>query len=142
MSFKSEFLALLFGLLLVFITFGDQPLGTVSGITVGNLDTIFGLQLWPVMDVVYPALAICVFLLYGWAKRGEFRFKAGTFLLFASFLIMLFLISIDDAAQVFGESFHFSSTILIVVSWAFLILGGLIFLFYGKLNEKKSESPS
>ena len=142
MSLKSEFLALIFGLLLVFITFGDQPLGTVSGTTVGNLDTIFGLQLWPVMDVVYPLLAIVVFLLYGWVKSGEFRFKTSTFLLFASFLAMLFLINIDDVAQVFDVSFHLSRTILMVVSWAFLILGGLVFLVYGKLNEQKPKSPS
>ena len=142
MSFKSDFLALIFGLLLVFITFGDQPLGTVSGITVGNLDTIFGIRLWPVMDVIYPLFAIAVFLLYGWVKSGEFRVRIETFLVFSSFLALLFLISVDDVAQVFDVSFHFSRIILMAVSWAFLILGGLIFLVYGKLKEKKPKSPS
>ena len=142
MSFKSEFLALIFGLLLVFITFGDQPLGTASGITVGNLDTIFGLRLWPVMDVIYPLFAIAVFLLYGWVKSGEFRVRTSTFLLFASFLALLFLISMDDVAQVFDLTIHLSRTILMVVSWAFMIFGGLTFLAYGKFNEKKRKSTS
>ena len=142
MSFKSEFLALIFGLLLVLITFGDQPLGTVSGITVGNLDTIFGLQLWPVMDIVYPLLAITVFLLYGWVKSGEFRFRTETLLLLASFLALLFLINIDDVGQIFDLTIRLSRTRLMVVSGAFLILGSLVFLTYGKLNEKKPKAPS
>jgi predicted house-cleaning NTP pyrophosphatase (Maf/HAM1 superfamily) len=61
---KAEALALSFGALIILVTFGDayiQPF-------IGNLDTIFGLSLWKLMDILYPALSILVFLFYGRLK--------------------------------------------------------------------------
>ena len=54
---KKEILALAFGMLIFLITFGDSHLAS----NVGNLDTIFGLTFWRLLDVVYPALTIVVF---------------------------------------------------------------------------------
>jgi hypothetical protein len=48
------------------ITFGDSHLAG----NVGNLDTIFGLIFWRLLDVVYPVASVVVFLLYGREKHG------------------------------------------------------------------------
>ena len=61
MNWKSESLALVFGMLIILIIFGDAA--QVSW--VGNLDTIFGLTYWHLMDVIYHLASIMVFLLYG-----------------------------------------------------------------------------
>ena len=37
---------------------------------IGNLDTIFGIGAWQLLDVAYPVASIAVFLLYGRAKGG------------------------------------------------------------------------
>ncbi len=142
MTFKSEFLALIFGLLLVFITFGDQPLGALQGTTIGNLDTIFGLRFWPIMDIIYPLSAIAVFLLYGWVKGGELRIKLTTLLVFTSFLAVLFLVSTDDIAQVFDLTVQLSRNYWISVSLTYLVVSSFAFFIYGKLNEKKIKSTS
>ena len=67
MGIKSEFLTLTFGGLLILVTFGDDHLAN----NIGNLDTIFGLHLWPVLDIVYPIASIGVFLLYGYVKGKD-----------------------------------------------------------------------
>jgi hypothetical protein len=142
MTFKSEFLALIFGITLILITFGDQPLGRVQDTTIGNLDTIFGLKLWPVMDVIYPLLAIIVFLLYGWVKSGKFKVKPTTLLLFLSFLAALFLISTDDIAQVFHITIQLSRRYWISVSLTYMVVSSFAFFLYGKFNEKRPKSNS
>ena len=58
---KSDFLAMLFGMVMILIIFGDSlPVPNA-----GNLDTIFGKTWWPTMDVIYPLASIVIFLFYG-----------------------------------------------------------------------------
>ncbi len=62
MSIKSEIFALFFGVLLILVTFGDDHFGaTLSGVGIGNPDTVFGISFWPVLDVIYPLASIAVF---------------------------------------------------------------------------------
>jgi hypothetical protein len=74
MGFKSEVLALAFGALLIFVTFGDAHIYWF----IGNLDTIFGLTFWRVLDVFYPVASAVVFLLYGWVKGNGLKFNPQT----------------------------------------------------------------
>lgn len=82
MGLKSEILALAFGALLIFVTFGDGHIYWF----VGNLDTIFGLAFWHVLDTFYPAASVVIFLLYGWVKGDGLKVNAYTVFLFATFL--------------------------------------------------------
>ena len=54
LKFKTEALIFLFGALVILLTFGDNH----TGPNIGNLDTIFGLRLWPIMDAIYPLASI------------------------------------------------------------------------------------
>ena len=49
-GWKSEVLALVFGMFVILIIFGDA----MPNEWVGNLDTIFGQTYWPLMDIIYP----------------------------------------------------------------------------------------
>jgi hypothetical protein len=92
----------------ILVTFGDNYLRVEGGRkTVGNLDTIFGFGVWPVLDAVYFGASIAVFLLCGWTKGGgRLRFNVASILPFFSFLAVLALISIDDVARVLHLPLH------------------------------------
>ncbi len=94
----SEGLALIFGILVVMIIFGDpMPIPWV-----GNLDCIFGQGLAPVMDVLYPLAATGTFLLHG-RSRGSIQFNWKGLLPLVAFLVVSFAIQFDDALVVLGH---------------------------------------
>ena len=88
---KKEILALAFGMLIILTTFGDSHLAG----NVGNLDTIFGLTFWRLLDVVYPVLSIVVFLMYGREKQG-LKINLRSTVIFSGFLVLLALMCLDD----------------------------------------------
>lgn len=101
----AEFLAFLFGMLMILIIFGDAVY--FRGVQIGgNLDTIFGPTLWPLMDVVYPLASIAVFLLCGMTKGG-LKFNVRNILLFLGFLAATVLIQFDDFFVVFHHTIIF-----------------------------------
>ncbi len=135
MVFKSEVLGLVFGVLLILVTFGDSHFK--GAIAIGNLDTIFGLTLWPLMDIIYPLASLAVFLLYGWSKRGSLKVSAKTTLLFASFVLALALMNLDDLAIGVGHQVSLSVTYWTAISWIFPVYSVFTFLLFGKLHEEK-----
>jgi hypothetical protein len=138
LSLKSEVLTFFFGMLLILVTFGDSRfhIGTV-GTNIGNLDSILGQRLWPVLDVVFPLATIAVFLLYGWSKQERLRIDLQTAFLFLSFLAALTLIIVDDIADVARLTVHLPQLYWSIVSLVFPIYSALSFFLFGKANEKK-----
>ncbi len=136
LGFKSEVLAFAFSVLLILVTFGDDHLGRIGGVAIGNLDTIFGYRLWPAMDVIYPLAAIVVFLLYGFAKGGKLRINLKTALLFASFLLALALMNGDDLAIGLNLIIEFPHAYWVAISWIYPLYGAAAFFLFGKLHEK------
>ena len=94
-SWKSESIALVFGALIVFNLFEDRA----QLDWVGNLDAIFGLTFWPLMNVVYPLAAVVVFLLYGKSK-GSLHFQWTSIMLFAAFLAATVILRLDDVFKI------------------------------------------
>ncbi len=144
LKFKSEVLALLFGVLVIMLTFGDDH----TSRTIGNLDTIFGHALWPVMDVIYPLATILIFLVYGQVKgNGSLKFNAKTVLPLIAFALALFLISVDDVSQVLNFGLTLPEAYWIAMMWLYPIVSFFAFFGFGMANEKaskthgKSESP-
>ncbi len=137
MTLKSEVLSLFFGVLLILITFGDDYLKPF----IGNLDTIFGLQFWKALDTIYPLAAIAVFLLYGWVKGKGLKFNAVTIFLFISFLSVLFLINIDDFAQVFNLALKPSGAYWVLMMWVYPVGQGRLFSFLDGSMKKTNRSP-
>ncbi len=141
MKLRSDILSFAFGVLLILVTFGDDHLGRIGGVTVGNLDTIFGLTLWPVMDVVYPLATIAVFLLFGWAKGRRLRINWVTMSLFSLFVLALALISIDDIEISLNQiGFSFSLQLpriyWVAISWIYPLFSVAAFFAFGKLHDK------
>jgi hypothetical protein len=126
-SVKSEVLALIFGMLLILVTFGDAHLDS----QIGNLDTIFGLTYWKLLDVIYPVASIIVFLLYGKIRNG-IKLNLQKILILISFLIGLSLISIDDIAVFLNLQIHLSHAYWIIIEWIYPIYSAIAFFFYGK----------
>jgi len=137
LGFKSEVLALVFGVLLILVTFGDNHFGRIAGVAVGNLDTLFGYRLWPVMDVLYPLATVAVFLLYGFAKGGKLRINLKTALLFASFLLVLSLMNVDDIAIGLNLMIYFSRVYWVAISWVYPVYGAVAFFLFGWIHEKR-----
>ena len=136
LKFTSEVLAFLFGVLVIMLTFGDCHINP----TIGNLDTIFGHALWPVMDVIYPLATILVFLAYGNVKGiGGLKFNAKAVLPLIAFLLALFLISVDDVSQVLNLGLTFPKTYWIAMMWLYPIVSFLAFFGFGVANEKASK---
>jgi hypothetical protein len=130
MSLKSEVLALVFGMLLILVTFGDAHLTS----HVGNLDVIFGHASWPLLDVVYPLASIAVFLLYGRVKGG-LRINALTVGVFLSYLVVLALISLDDIAVVLRLSVTLTKAYWIAVEWFYPLYSIFAFFIFGRANQ-------
>lgn len=127
---KSEVLALVFGVLLILLTFGDNHLTS----TVGNLDSIFGKALWRPLDVMYPLASITVFLLYG-KVNGGLRVNALTVGMFFSYLVALALISLDDIAIVLNVSITLTKGYWVVVEWFYPIFSSIAFFIFGRANQ-------
>ena len=119
-------------MLLILVTFGDDYLRPF----IGNLDTIFGLALWPVLDVIYPLASIVVFLTYGWLKGNGLKFNAVNSFLLISYLAVLLLVNIDDILKVFRISNTLPNIYWNVIMWIYPIYSALVFLMFGKRQEK------
>ncbi len=131
-SLKSEILTLTFGMLLILVTFGDSPIVSY----VGNLDTIFGIASWKVMEVVYPVASIAVFLLYG-RVNGGIRINKVTIGIFLTFLVALALISIDDIGRVLKLAISPSETYWVAIQWFYPIYSAVAFFIFGRANQLK-----
>jgi hypothetical protein len=132
MSLKSDVMALVFGMLLVLVTFNDSHLVG----NVGNLDSIFGHGAWQLLDVVYIVASIAVFLLYGLAKGG-LRISVRTIVVFLSFLVASALISIDDIAFVFSLSITPPRSYWVAVEWFYPIYSVVAFFLFGRESQVK-----
>jgi len=130
MRLKSEVLALAFGMLLILVTFGDAHLAR----HIGNLDTIFGLGFWRLLDVLYPLLSICVFLLYG-REKGGLKINPLTVGLFISYLVALALVSVDDIALVLNLPITPPRTYWIAMEWFYPIYSIIAFFIFGRANQ-------
>jgi hypothetical protein len=136
-NIKTEFMALLFGAFVILLTFGDNRLD----VKIGNLDTIFGLRLWPVMDILYPFALIVIFIYYGHAKgEGKLRLRFNTILSLLVFLVALTLICIDDVFQALHVSMMLSRTYWIAIMWLFPLLSCCAFFIFGEMNRSSSNS--
>ena len=137
MTFKTDFFALAFGALLVLVTFGDDYFGKFIGIPrIGNLDTILGLRLWPLLDAFYFLATISFFLLYGWAYSGEIRAKPLPVLLFISFLTVLVLMNIDDFATILDQNLNFPGAYWAAMTVIYPVYGAVAFFLFGKVNAE------
>jgi hypothetical protein len=128
---KAEALALSFGALIILVTFGDDYLQPF----IGNLDTIFGLSLWKVLDVLYPTLTILVFLFYGRLKGGSLKLDFVTLSLVISFLVALFLINIDDFLQVLSVDYKPSQAYWTIIMWVYPFYAAIAFLLFGERSR-------
>ena len=131
MGLRSEILALAFGALLIFVTFGDSHIYSF----VGNLDTIFGLAFWRALDVFYFLASVTVFLLNGWTKGKGLKFNAITILLFASFVALLVLINIDDFVHVLNITLLPSKTYWAIMMLVYPIYSSVAFFLFGMKQE-------
>jgi hypothetical protein len=130
MNLRSEVLALVFGVLLILLTFGDSHLS----LTVGNLDSMFGHDFWRPLDVVYPLASVAVFLLYGKVKGG-LRVNALTIGMFFSYLVALALISLDDIAIVLNVLIALPKGYWVAVEWFYPIYSSIAFFVFGRANR-------
>jgi hypothetical protein len=138
MGMKSEIISLVFGVLLILLTFGDAHLVGY----VGNLDTIFGVAFWKPLDVLYVLASIVVFLLYGKVKGG-LRFDVVSMLVFLSYLFALALISLDDVSLVLNLQISLSKAYWIAVECCYPIYSSIAFFIFGRANkfEKMASQP-
>ena len=130
MSLKSEIVAFAFGVLLILVTFGDAHLVW----TVGNLDNIFGIRYWKLIDVLYPLASIAVFLLYGRVKGG-LRINLLTAVLFFSYLVALALVNIDDISVVLNLGIMPTRTYWLAIEWFYPLYSCVAFFMFGKANQ-------
>jgi len=126
-NLRSEILTLVFGMLIILIIFGDAG----QADWVGNLDTIFGLGLGHLMDVIYPVAAVSVFLLYGKSK-GALRVKAANIWLFLIFLAAIIIMQVDDIFVVFNNTRVFPEVYWIIVRCVFFAASTSTFFLFGR----------
>jgi hypothetical protein len=133
-NFKREFLAFLFGALVILLNFGDGH----TGPTIGNLDTIFGVLLWPLMDIIYPLASIYVFITYGRAKsNGVLKFNVKTAIPLIAYLLAIFLLSIDDVSLVLNLGLGFPKAYWIAIMWLYPAISFLAFFSFGQANQNE-----
>jgi hypothetical protein len=133
LNLKSEVLALIFGALIILLNFGDDH----TGPTIGNLDTMFGLGLWPLMDTIFLLSSIIIFLAYGKAKsNGKLKLTAKTALPLIVYVLALCSISIDDFSQLLNSSLTLPENYWIIMMWLYPIISLLAFLSFGEANKK------
>jgi hypothetical protein len=135
-SLKAEVFALLFGVLLILVTFGDNHFGIIAGVQIGNLDTIFGYDFWPILDMIYPLTTIITFLLYGRSKGGKLRIDASSGLVFATFIVLLSLMNFDDIAIVLRVAIYPARIYWTAISVIYPIFSAIALFLFGKLQEK------
>jgi hypothetical protein len=131
---RSEIIALVFGMLLILETFGDAPLVWY----IGNLDTIFGLAFWQLLDITYPVASIVVFLLYGKAKGG-IRVNKVTVSLFAGYLFALALMSLDDTIIYLQLSIVLTKGYWAAIQWFYPIFSIVAFFLFGRANQHPKQ---
>ena len=137
MKWKSESLALVFGMLIILIIFGDAA--WVSG--VGNLDTIFGQTYFPLMDILYPLASIVVFLLYGKSK-GSLHVRSTSVMLFVAFLAAIVIMQFDDIFVVFNRPITLPAVYWAIARWMYLITAITTFFAFGESCKSKSSERS
>ena len=126
----------LFGALVILLNFGDDHTSPI----IGNLDTIFGLRLWPLMDVIYLLASVLLFLAYGKVKSGGVtNFNVKTILPLAVYLVALLLISVDDFSSVLNLGLTFPKAYWIAAMWLYPLVSFLAFFSYGQANEKATR---
>jgi hypothetical protein len=135
MNLRGEVHSLVFGVFVVLIVFGDSHL---TGY-VGNLDTIFGVAYWKLVDVFYPVGAIAVFLLYGKTKGG-LRINVLTIAMLLSFLVALALIDLDDILLVLNLNITPVKSYWVAVELFFPIYSVIAFFVFGKANQIKKTA--
>jgi hypothetical protein len=126
LNLKDDVLAILFGMLIILITFGDNRVHP----WVGNLDQIFGQSFWRFMDVLYPLASVTIFLLYGKAKGG-LRIHVLTVLIFFVFLMVLSMMIIDDMFVVLHHSIKLPDNYWGIASWIYPLVSITVFLAFG-----------
>jgi len=131
-SLKSEVLALIFGMLIILITFGDAHLA----FQVGNLDTIFGLTYWKLLDVIYPVASVLVFLLYG-KEKNSLRLNLRIIIIFLSYLSVLSLICLDDVVLVLNLNVTPPIEYWIIIEWIFPIYAIIAFFLFGRVTRPR-----
>ena len=134
-NLKSEVLALVFGMLIILITFGDNKVNPL----VGNLDNIFGPSFWRFMDVLYPLASIIIFLLYGKVKGG-LRIHVLTILVFLIFLMSLAMIIIDDIFVVLRYSIKLPDMYWGIAQWVYPFVAASSFLAFGWISARLNGS--
>jgi hypothetical protein len=137
-KFKSEMLAFLFGVLVILLIFGDQHMSP----TIGNLDTIFGLRFWPLLDAAYFLGSIGVFLAYGHSKGGALKFNPKTLVPLTAFVVALFMISVDDFFSVLSLDWKLPEPYWIAAMWLYLVVSFFAFFCFGEANEKINQTIS
>ena len=137
MNWKSESLALVFGVLIIFMIFGDAA----HFDWVGNLDTIFGLRYWHLMDVLYPLTSIVVFLLYGKSK-GSLHVRSTSVMLFVAFLAAIVIMQFDDIFVVFNHPITMPAVYWAIARWMYLITAITTFFAFGESCKSKSSESS
>ena len=130
MSLKSEILALVFGVLLILLTFGDAHLA----LNVGNLDLVFGQPFWPLSDVVYALASVVVFLFYG-RVDGGFKINVLTVGMFLTYLVALALISLDDIGMVLHISLTLTKDYWFGAEWFYPIYSSIAFFIFRRANQ-------
>jgi hypothetical protein len=133
MNWKRESLALIFGMLVILIIFGDG----IPGRAIGNLDTIFGESLWPFVDVMYPLASIIVFLLYGKSKGG-IQVRRSAILPFAALLAGILMIQFDDVFELINHPIKLPQLYWTIARWGYLLVAAGSFLGFGRACERLS----
>jgi hypothetical protein len=127
MNWKSESLALVFGVLIILIVFGDAA--QLSW--VGNLDTIFGVTYSSLMDIIYPLASIVIFILYGKAK-GSLHLQPRSIMLFIAFLIAILIMQFDDIFEVLNHPIILPVIYWTIARWLYLFTALTTFFSFGR----------
>lgn len=127
MDWKSEILALVFGVLIILIIFGDAA--QLSW--VGNLDTIFGVTYSSLMDIIYPLASIVIFFLYGKTK-GNLDLKLRSIVLFVAFLIAILIMQFDDIFEVLNHPIILPVIYWTIARWVYLFTALTTFFAFGR----------
>jgi len=133
MNWKSESLALVFGMLIIFMIFGDAALLD----WVGNLDYAFGHIFWPATDLIFPLSSILVFLLYGWSKGG-LHLQRTSILLFLAFLTAIIIMQFDDIFVVFNHPITLPTIYWTTARILYLFTALTTFFAFGRSCKNKS----
>jgi hypothetical protein len=134
-SWQSEFFALVFGILMVLVLFGDKT----QIAEVGNLDCIFGQALGHLMDVIYPIASMAIFILYGKSK-GVIKFRDKSILWLLTFFAGQVIIQFDDIYSVV-----FNHTITLPNIWwtmariLYFVIAVVTFFAFGAACEKNGS---